>query len=133
MLILHYVTMNQTITNKLLFWIAIILIFLFSFYLSSQRTQPVEQNNFSTQNNHSLNQANKIDYSVKQKLADDFEIAFLKQYTPIIGCEDIENAAKSKKCSQHIEQAKNDFKQQFIKNRGLPKETFEDLKLSLSY
>lgn len=122
--------MNQTIKNKLLLSVAIVFIFLFSFYLSSQRTQLSEQTNLSTQNNHSANQADKIDYSVKQKLADDFEIAFLKQYTPIIGCEDIENATKSNKCSRHIEQAKNNFKQQFIKNRGLPKETFEDLKLS---
>ena len=124
--------MNHSITKKLFPWIATIFIFLFGFYLSSQRTSFVEQRNLSTQNSNSVNQADKIDYSIKQKLADDFEIAFLKQYTPLIGCEDLENAAKSNKCSQHVKQAKNDFKQQFIKNRGLPKKTFEDLKLSFA-
>jgi hypothetical protein len=124
--------MNRTVTNKSALWITIIFIFSIGFYLSSQRTQIAEQKNLSTENNYSENQADKIDNSVKQKLADDFESAFLKQYTPLIGCENLENATKSNKCSQHIEQAKNDFKQQFIKNRGLPKETFEDLKLSFA-
>ena len=122
--------MNRAIKNKLLLWVATIFIFLLGFYLSSQRTQLAEQTNLSTQNNYSANQVDKIDYSVKQKLADDFEIAFLKQYTPLIGCEDLDKATESNKCREHIEQAKNDFKQQFIKSRGLPKETFEDLKLS---
>lgn len=111
--------MNQAITKNIPLLIAILFIFIISFYLSSQR-KPLSEQQVSKQSN----------FSVKQKLAEDFETAFLKQYTPLIGCEDLNNLSKSSKCSQHIKQAKHDFKQQFIKNRGLPKETFEDLKLS---
>jgi len=123
--------MSYAVSKKALLWIFVIAIFSLGFYLSSQRINHSNQSNLSTQQNISENQAEKIDYSVKQKLVDDFENAFLKQYTPLIGCEDLDLEMKTGKCIQHLEQAKNDFKQQFIKNRGLPKETFEDLKLSL--
>lgn len=124
--------MSYAVSKKVLPWILVIITFSLGFYLSSHRINPTDQTNLSTQNNISKNQADKVDYSVKQKLADDFEDAFLKQYTPLIGCEDLELDVKADKCSRHIEQAKNDFKQQFIKNRGLPKATFEDLKLSFA-
>jgi len=122
--------MSYVASKKILPLILVVFVFSLGFYLSSNRINPAEQANLSTENNLSENQTDKIDYSVKQKLADDFEIAFLKQYTPIVGCEDLELEVKTKECIQHLEQAKNNFKQQFIKNRGLPKGTFEDLKLS---
>jgi len=122
--------MSHAVAKKTLPWILVIVIFSLGFYLSSNRINPKVQTNLSAQNNTSHNRANQIDFSVKQKLADDFEHAFLKQYTPLIGCEDLELEIKTDKCVQHLEQAKNDFRQQFIKNRGLPKDTFEDLKLS---
>lgn len=125
--------MSYVVSKKVLSWFLVIITFSLGFYLSSHRINTTDQTNFFTQNNLSENQADKIDYSVKQKLADDFENAFLKQYTPVIGCEDLELEVKLDKCIQHLEQAKNDFKQQFIKNRGLPIGTFEDLKLSFSY
>ena len=105
---------------------------MFGFYLSSQHTQFSDSSNTSLQNKLSENQLNDKDSSIRQKLANDFETAFLKQYTPLVGCEELDNNTKTAKCSQHLEQAKNDFKQQFIKNRGLPKDTFEDLKLSFT-
>lgn len=103
---------------------------MFGFYLSTQRNQLTNDTLAKQHKNFAENQLDDRDYSVRQKLINDFEIAFLKQYTPLIGCEVLDSEVKTDECNQHIEQAKNDFKQQFIKNRGLPKNTFEELKLS---
>jgi len=123
--------MKQTVTKILIPWITVIALFIFGFYLSSEHNTS-SVNIVAQQNNHSENQLDDKDYSVRQKLINDFEIAFLKQYTPLIGCEVLDNEVKSAECRNHSEQAKNNFKQQFIKNRGLPKNTFEELKLSFT-
>lgn len=70
--------------------------------------------------------------TIKQKLAEDFENAFIKQYTPLVGCEDLYKNEPELKCELHLEKAKNQFKDEYIKDRGLPKNTFEELKLSLA-
>ena len=124
-------TMKQTITKTLIPWITVIALFIFGFYLSSQLSVP-SVNIVAQQKNSSENLLDDKDYSVRQKLINDFEIAFLKQYTPLIGCEELDSEVKSAECRNHLEQAKNNFKQQFIKNRGLPKNTFEELKLSFT-
>ncbi|MGH1538104.1 MAG: hypothetical protein ACRBDX_08680 [Gammaproteobacteria bacterium] len=123
--------MKQTTTKSIFPWIIVIAVFMSGFYLSSQRTE-LSNDPISIQNNLVENQLDDEDYSVRQKLMHDFEVAFLKQYTPQIGCGVLENETKTRTCIEHREQAKNDFKQQFIKNRGLPKNTFEELKLSFS-
>ena len=108
--------MNHVFIKKLFAWTFVIITFFLGFHFSTQRSALAEE----------------IDYSVKQKLMEDFEQAFLKQYTPPLGCQDLELKIKPKQCIEHLKQSKNDFKQQFIKNRGLPKDTFEELKLGLS-
>ncbi len=123
--------MKQMITKTLIPWITVIVIFIFSFYLSSQRST-YSVNIVAQQNDPSENQLDDKDYSVRQKLINDFEIAFLKQYTPLVGCEELDSEDKSATCRNHLEQAKNNFKQQFIKTRGLPINTFEELKLSFT-
>jgi len=122
--------MKRTITKTLTPWITVIALFIFGYYLSSNRTTPSNKHIASILNDSSGSQLDDKDYSVRQKLINNFEMDFLKQYTPIIGCKVLDSEVKSAECSQHLEQAKNDFKQQFIKNRGLPKDTFEELKLS---
>jgi len=124
--------MKRAITKTLIPWITIIIVFMFGFYLSSQRSEHDETQVASVQNNSSENQFGDKDYSVKQKLINDFEIAFLKQYTPLVGCEELNSEVKTAACSQHLEQAKYGFQQQFIKSRGLPNDTFEELKLSFA-
>ena len=124
--------MNQTITKSILAWITIIAIILFGFYLSTQRSKHTNELTVSLQDNAAENILDDKDYSVRQKLINDFEIAFLKQYTPLVGCEALESDIKSSKCRQHLIQAKLEFKQQFITTRGLPKNTFEELKLSFA-
>ncbi|MFK7816496.1 MAG: hypothetical protein AB8B92_09175 [Gammaproteobacteria bacterium] len=123
--------MKQTILKFILPWITVIALFVSGFYLSTQHEKPIT-NHMTTAFNDTVNksQINDKDISVRKKLINDFEIAFLKQYTPLLGCKVLDNEVKSGKCGRHLEQAKNDFKQQFIKNRGLPKNTFEELKLS---
>ena len=123
--------MKQMITKTLIPWITVIVIFIFGIYLSSQRST-YSVNIVAQQNDPSENQLDDKDYSVRQKLINDFEIAFLKQYTPLVGCEELDSEDKSATCRNHLEQAKNNFKQQFIKTRGLPKNTFEELKLSFT-
>ena len=123
--------MKQAITKTLIPW-GTIIIFLFGFYLSSQRSEHNDTQVTYIQNNPFENQFDDIDYSVKQKLINDFEIAFLKQYTSSLGCEELDNEFKTATCRQHFEQAKYSFQKQFIKNRGLPPDTFEALKLSFA-
>ena len=123
--------MKQTLTKILIPWITVIVLFIVGFYLSSQRNTP-SVNIFVQQNDYAENLLDDKDYSVRQKLINDFEIAFLKQYTPLVGCEVLDSENKSTECRNHLEQAKNEFKQQFIKSRGLPKNTFEELKLSFT-
>ena len=99
-------------------------LFVGGFYLSSQRTQT---DSIPTSQNLVLNKEDAL----KEKLVTDFEKAFIKQYTPLVGCEDLFAENKTANCKMHMEQAKNEFKNEFILNRGLPKNTFENLKLSL--
>jgi hypothetical protein len=103
---------------------------MFGFYLSSQHA---EKTTAPTSNNASPQyHTDDSDTALKQKLIKDFEIAFLKQYTPLLGCEDMLGKPKNQECIEYHKHAKQEFKQQFIKNRGLPKNTFEDLKLSIN-
>jgi hypothetical protein len=92
--------MKRAITKTLIYWITIILVFIFGFYLSSQRSEHDDTQATSEQNNSSENQFDDKDYSVKQKLINDFEIAFLKQYTPLVGCEKLDSEIKTTACSQ---------------------------------
>ena len=124
--------MKQTIYKTLLPWLTVIAIFIFGYYISPKSTVPSVNHITSLQIEPSERQLDDKDFSVIQKLINDFEIDFLKQYTPLIGCEELDNDVKSAECRQHLVQAKNDFKQQFIKNRGLPKNTFEELKLGFT-
>lgn len=115
----------------MLLWSTVIALFVFGYYLSTQHQKPIA--NHITSANNDVPKGSQIDdkdYSVRQKLIQDFEVAFLKQYTSPVGCGVLDNKVKSAKCSQHLEESKNDFKHQFIKNRGLPKNTFEELRLS---
>ncbi len=125
--------MNHTTAKTPFLWVIIIAVFTFGFYLSSQRDHSAEIHTLTSESSVVDKISAQQDHAaLKQKLSDDFEIAFLKQYTPLVGCEDLHNQKPSAKCSQHLEQAKNDFKDEFIKNRGLPKNTFEALKLSFT-
>lgn len=119
--------MNRTAAKIILPWVAILLIFMFGFYLSSQRA---EKTTSPTSNTPPQYQIDNSDTALKQKLVKDFQVAFLKQYTALLGCEDMLGEPKTQECIEHLKYAKQEFKQQFIKNRGLPKNTFEDLKLS---
>ena len=119
-------------TTKTLIPCATIIIFLFGFYLSSHRSEHNDTQVSYINNNSFEDQFDDIYYSVKEKLINDFEVAFLKQYTPSLGCEELDYEFKTTICRQHIEQAKYSFQKQFIKNRGLPPDTFEELKLSFA-
>lgn len=120
--------MNRKTATSITSWVAIIAVFIFSFYLSSQRNNSTASTAFSVATN--ANQDHQ-EIALKQKLVGDFEIAFLKQYTPPVGCDVLKQEYQSADCQQHLRQSKNDFKDVFIKNRGLPKNTFEELRLSL--
>ncbi len=104
-------------------------LFIGGFYISSLRTQ--SDTMVTSQNLVSNEKQAHQENALKEKLVTDFEKAFIKQYTPLVGCEDLFAENQTAKCRMHREDAKNDFKNEFIKNRGLPKNTFEDLKLSL--
>ena len=104
-------------------------LFVGGFYLSSLRSNSdptITSQSLASNENHAQQEV-----ALKQKLVTDFEKAFIKQYTPLIGCEDLFAKNQTDNCRMHLENAKNEFKNEFIKNRGLPKTTFEDLKLSL--
>ena len=127
--IVQYEAMKRNSVKTILILTTASTLFISSFYLSSLRTQSdplVTSQNFVS-NQKQAHQENAL----KQKLITDFEKAFVKQYTPLVGCEDLFAENQAAKCRIHLEQAKNEFKNEFIKNRGLPKNTFEDLKLSL--
>ena len=123
--------MKQIISKHNIPWITIITIFFLGFYLSAQRIKSVNDAYIYLQDD---NVENILDnrYSVRQKLINDFEIAFLKQYTPPAGCNVLESNINSNQCNQHLIQARNEFKQYFITTRGLPRNTFEVLKLSVA-
>ena len=110
--------------------LAIIALFITSFYLSSNRI--TDSDLINTQLLASDKKQNQQESSVKQKIEDDFENAFIKQYTPLIGCEDLFAESPDARCELHLEEAKNQFKDEFIKERGLPKNTFEEIKLSFA-
>ncbi len=121
--------MNQT-AKKILPWSIVLIAFTLGLFLNSQRQHSVEVAKPST-SEKAINETQDLQQqALKQKLVADFENAFLKQYTPIIGCEEIHSKNQPAKCIRHLEQAKNEFKEQFIKTRGLPKDAFEELKLS---
>lgn len=69
---------------------------------------------------------------IKQRLTEEFENAFLKQYTPPVGCENWENDSHMVRCTNHQIKAKQEFKQEFIEKRGLPKDTFDDPQISFT-
>lgn len=121
--------MNHTAKN-IFPWIIIICIFIFGYYLFSKQQPSRENSQLSSLDNSIDKKLDNQELALKQKLIDDFENAFLKQYTPLIGCEEFHIENQSKKCSQHLEKAKHDFKDEFIESRGLPKNTFEELELS---
>lgn len=121
--------MNQT-AKKILPWSIVIIAFTFGLYLNSQRQHSAEDVKPSVTENTTNETQDHQELALKQKLVADFENAFLKQYTPLIGCEEIHSKNPTAKCIRHLEQAKNEFKEQFIKTRGLPKNVFEELKLS---
>ncbi len=124
--------MKLAITRFILPWAMVITLFLLGFYFSTQHEKTTSlKNNLSQNDTYRENPVDNDDFSIRQKLLNDFETAFLKQYTPLVGCNALDEDINSAKCIRHLEQSKNDFKQQFIKNRGLPKNTFEELKLSL--
>ena len=120
--------MNHTAKN-ILPWIIIICIFIFGYFLFSNQKHQTESTQLSSENNVIDKKLDHQELALKQKLIDDFENAFLKQYTPLIGCEEFHIENQSNKCNQHLEKAKHDFKDEFIKSRGLPKNTFEELEL----
>ncbi|MEJ2115913.1 MAG: hypothetical protein P8X88_07705 [Gammaproteobacteria bacterium] len=124
--------MKSTITKSISSWITIIAIIFFGFYLTTQRSKYANELTVSLDDNAAEKILDDKDYSVRQKLINDFEIAFLKQYTPLVGCEVFESGIISSKCSQHLIQAKYEFKKQFVTTRGLPKNTFEKLELSFA-
>jgi hypothetical protein len=111
----------------------VIALFILGFYFSTlQEKSTTHDNSISLNDTSRESLVDNNDYAIRQKLLNDFETAFLKQYTPIVGCNALDNEVSSAKCTRHLEKSKDDFKQQFIKNRGLPKNTFEELKLSFA-
>ncbi len=69
---------------------------------------------------------------IKQRLNEEFENAFLKQYTLPVGCENWENESHMVRCTNHQIKAKQAFKQEFIEKRGLPKDTFDHPQLDFT-
>ncbi len=69
---------------------------------------------------------------IQQRLSEEFEKAFIKQYTPPINCENFEYEISSVECDNHLIKAKQAFRQEFIKLRGLPKDTFEHQQFSFA-
>lgn len=122
--------MIRKATHSLTLWLTIIAIFSLGFYFSSQRTQNNEVTAIMSEKSNQQMMLVNQELALKEKLASDFEIAFLKQYTQPVGCEVLKEASQTTECEQHLQHAKNQFKEVFIKDRGLPKNTFEELKLS---
>ncbi len=67
---------------------------------------------------------------IQQQLYKDFENAFTKQYTPPIECINQENYDLSTECTKHLYEAKQIFRQEYIKIRGLPKNALDILQFS---
>jgi len=124
--------MNHRIVKSLALWLTIVAIFSLGFYLSSQRNQRAEITANSDEQRVEKMIQDSQEIPLKQKLISDFEEAFLKQYTPPVGCEVFQDSNQPAECRQHLQQEKNEFKAVFIKDRGLPKNTFEELKLSFT-
>ncbi len=126
-----FILQNTYMTKKSLYLITTTLVFAFAFFISSQR---IEYNNNHGGNNQQAFETNELrlskDTQITQNILQDFEKAFLKQYTPLLGCEDISNSSRSSVCNRHLEKAKNEFKLEFIQRRGLPKDTFTKIQLS---
>ena len=121
--------MNQT-AKKILPLTIVIIAITFGLYLNTQSQHSGEATKSSVTEKAASETQDLQDQALKQKLVADFENAFLKQYTPLVGCEEIHSKNLPAKCIRHLAQAKNEFKEQFIKTRGLPKDAFEELKLS---
>lgn len=128
--------MSFTKSKKLDYLIATIAAFSILCVFSAQRISDNNDTRGNTQKISSLDQTSldvpsiKQESNIKQNILQEFDNAFLKQYTPLLGCEDISNESKSDTCNLHLEQEKNDFKLEFIQRRGLPKDTFKNLHLS---
>ena len=69
---------------------------------------------------------------IKKRLLEEFENAFIKQYTPPLGCENWQSDSHMVRCTNHKINAKKDFQQEFIEKRGLPKNTFDHPRLSFT-
>ena len=69
---------------------------------------------------------------IKKRLLEEFEDAFLKQYTPPVGCENWANESHMVRCTNHQIKAKQAYQEEFIKKRGLPKDTFDHPQLSFT-
>lgn len=124
--------MNSKAAKPLILSLTVVVIFSLSFYLSSQRNKTTEITAITDELDLEVIAQTNQEISLKQKLVEDFETAFFKQYTPPVGCEVLLEKNKSVECKQHLHQAKNEYKADFIKYRGLPKNTFEELKLSFT-
>jgi len=122
--------------KKLPYLIALISVFATFYFFSSQRvshSKDTEKDNLQTYATQ-LADSDKANVEknryITEGLIQDFENAFLKQYTPLLGCEDITDENMSATCSRHLAAAKNEFQQEFIQRRGLPKDTFTEQHLS---
>lgn len=124
--------MNSKAAKPFILSLTIIVIFTLSFYFSSQRHKAADVTSIIDEQSLNVIAQTNQEISLKQKLVEDFEAAFFKQYTPPVGCEVLLKKNQSIECKQHLQQAKNEFKADFIKYRGLPKNTFEELKLSFT-
>jgi len=143
--------MTHPIIKLLLPWFLIIGALFVAYYLFSQRpsvtndklhtqSQAIEeqpqQGKKQTEKQQSMAQAEAKHLEqgkvIKQRLLEEFENAFFKQYTPPIGCENWNNESHMVRCTSHQIKAKQEFKQEFIKKRGLPKDTFDQPQLSFT-
>lgn len=118
--------MLNPIIKKVVSTLLILGVFVAAYSLLPKHTN-TEASNLSTLAETKHLEQEKV---IQQRLFEDFEDAFVKQYTPPINCGNLENETQSIDCINHLIEAKQAFKQEFIKSRGLPKDTFEGHQLS---
>ena len=137
--------MSTRRTVKLLFPITITLsVIIITYSIFAQRAFIGDESNTTTKQStqektvthnlvsQSAEEHVEQDTIIRLRLLEEFENDFLKQYTAPVGCEDWQNDTYMATCMNHKVKAKREFRQEFIKKRGLPKNTFDFPTLSLA-
>lgn len=126
----------NSLFKKPAYLVAMIVVFTAAYIISTQR---LNSHSLTEDTNHQITASNQAvldvdtDTQITQNVLQDFEDSFLKQYTPLVGCEDIYSETNSNECNIHLENSKNEFKQEYIQRRGLPIDAFATIQLSATH